>query len=373
MNPVLIIALSSLVIAAIVVIYTVVVIVRNNSRKQKHTKRHDLVRHESNPILSPQSHREWELEGTFNPGAVKDDEGRVHLFYRAVGADGISRIGYANSHDGFSISERSPYPVYEPKQGFGMPDPKVTPGPHKYDPLVYTSGGGWGGAEDPRVVAIEDRIYMTYTAFEGWSNMRIGLTSISKNDLKKKIWRWRRPILISPPRSRAKNWVFFPEKIGSKYAILHGIVPKIMIAYVDSPEMVPTINSSRDHGGYGIQDKSREKFWDKTMKGAGTPPIKTSLGWLVLYHAVGENKYMVGAMILDLKDPTKVLYRSPHAILNPDMPYENHSKPGIVYATGAVVKDDKLIVYYGGGDRHTCIAETPLDPLLTWLKTYGKV
>jgi predicted GH43/DUF377 family glycosyl hydrolase len=55
------------------------------------------------------------------------------------------------------------------------------------------------------------------------------------------------------------------------------------------------------------------------------------------------------------------------------MPYENDGKPGIVYASGSIIKDGKLIVYYGGGDKHVCAAETPLDPLLDWLVKYGKV
>ena len=371
MNQAFLIEVIWIAVAFIIVVYAAyAVLVKKTIGRRRH-KRFDLARHNNNPILSPQFHREWESEGAFNPGAVKDDEDNVHLFYRALGADGISRIGHAIAHDGRVIRDRSPYPIYEPAQT--KPEIPDTATPRKYDPLVYISGGGWGGAEDPRVVRIGDRVYMTYTAFGGWSNMRIGLTSISMKDLKNRIWRWKRPILISPPGRRDKNWVLFPEKINGKYAILHSLAPRVMVAYVDHPEMVPKIQSSRDHGGYGINDKSRETFWDKTMKGAGTPPIKTSIGWLILYHAIEDNQYKVGAMILDLNDPTKILYRSPEPILSPDMPYENDGKPGVVYATGAVVKDGKLFVYYGGGDKHTCVAETQLDPLLTWLMTYGKV
>ena len=78
-------------------------------------------------------------------------------------------------------------------------------------------------------------------------------------------------------------------------------------------------------------------------------------------------------MILDLKDPTKVLYRAPQPILEPDMPYENDGKPGVVYATGAVIIGDNLMVYYGGGDKHVCIAQTPLKQLLDYLVEHGKV
>ncbi|MDB5238697.1 MAG: hypothetical protein JWO00_32 [Candidatus Parcubacteria bacterium] len=341
-------------------------------------KKYFLARNKTNPVISPLRHREWETEGTFNPGAVKDRRGWVHLFYRALGRDGISRIGHTSGPDGRSFPERSPYPVYEPFPGYGKPEATDMNGPHGYDASAHASGGGWGGSEDPRTVIIGDRMYMTYTAFEGWDNMRIAVTSISLDDLEHERWNWRKPRLISPVNSRAKNWVFFPEKINGKYAILHSLSP-LSIAYVDSPDMTPKIESVRDHGGWGYEDKSRAKYWDKRVRGAGAPPIKTDIGWLLLYHAVDSRDpthvvgYKVGAMILDLKDPTKILYRSPEPILAPDMSYENDGKPGVVYASGAVVKDGKLIVYYGGGDKHTCVAETQMGSLLAWLTEYGKV
>jgi predicted GH43/DUF377 family glycosyl hydrolase len=351
----------------------------NHFAKGKHHKKHLLARHAHNPIVSPQSHRDWEAEGTFNPGAVTDRKGWTHLFYRAIGRDGISRIGHIAGNDGMHFTERTPYPVYEPVPGYGKPEATELNGPHEYDISAHASGGGWGGSEDPRTVRIGDRVYMTYTAFEGWNSMRIAITSISMSDLENGRWKWRRPRLISPAGVKAKNWVLFPEKINGKYAILHSIAPKIQIAYVDSPDMTPRIDSVADHGGGGYGDNSRAKFWDKRVRGAGAPPLKTDIGWLLLYHAIDARNpkhvvgYKVGAMILDLNDPTKVLYRSPEPILSPDMSYENDGKPGVVYASGAVIRDGKLLVYYGGGDKHTCVAETPLDPLLTWLMTYGKV
>lgn len=342
-------------------------------------KKYHLLRHAHNPIASPQSHREWEYEGTFNPGAVMDDEGRVHLFYRALGRDGISRVGHMLVPDGKTVTERSSYPVYEPRKGAGMPDEIRKDLPIEKEVFDNPSGGGWGGAEDPRMVRIGNRVFMSYTAFEDWSNMRIAITSISMNDLKKKRWNWKQPLLISPKNSRAKNWVLFPEKIRGKYAILHGLSPRIMVAYLDSPDMIPSIESLRDHGGWGYQDKKRKGYWDECVRGAGAPPMKTDLGWLLLYHAIDKRDparvvgYKVGAMILDLEDPTRVIYRSPEPILSPDMHYENDGKPGVVYASGAVLKDGTLFVYYGGGDKHTCVAETPLAPLLEWLQNYGRV
>ncbi|MFA6554040.1 MAG: hypothetical protein WCS89_00880 [Candidatus Paceibacterota bacterium] len=368
MQPSLILALIALLFVALAL-----AIARFATISYKKLKpQYKLDRHHANPILSPQLVREWEHGGTFNPAAIKDDRGIVHLLYRAIGADGISRVGHSSSENGKDFNVRSSYPVFEPLPGYGMPDAEKVTGPKKYCPAFYTSGGGWGGSEDPRAVTIDGRVYMTYVAFEGWSSVRIGLTSILLEDLKKGKWNWRRPCLISPPRQVNKNWLIFPEKIHGKFAILHGITPNILVDYVDSLDALGDtkfIKSSAPRGG-------RKGFWDNWVRGAGPPPIKTELGWLLLYHAMDRadpNKYKVGAMILDLNDPTKVLYRSPHSILEPDAHYENDGKPGVVYASGAVVIGENLMIYYGGGDKHVCIAETPMKKLLEWLVSYGRV
>jgi 3-phosphoglycerate kinase len=69
-----------------------------------------------------------------------------------------------------------------------------------------------------------------------------------------------------------------------------------------------------------------------------------------------------------VKDPKKVLYRSPHSILEPDEWYENDWKPGVVYVCGAVLNGNQVFVYYGGGDKHTCLATANLDELINFIK-----
>jgi predicted GH43/DUF377 family glycosyl hydrolase len=334
-----------------------------------------LVRSSSNPILSPDRRKIWELEGTFNPGAIIDDNGCVHLFYRAIGNDGLSRIGHAVSKDGIRFEERSPYPVFQPMTGYGLPDPKKFKGPMTYDPTFYTSGGGWGGAEDPRTVRIDDRIYLTYVAFEGWEHMNMAVTSISVNDLKNRRWNWKRPALLT--KERSKNWVLFPEKFNGKFAIIHGVLDKVMIEYVDNLDRVPPIQSLKNRDGMpGYEAVSRKNCWDHWVRGAGAPPERTDKGWLLFYNALDihdPGKYKVGAMLLDLKDPSLITYRSPQPILEPKMSYENDGKPGVVYASGAVIKDGAVFLYYGAGDRHIGLATIPLSQLLDWLVKYGKV
>jgi len=328
-----------------------------------------LERFDSNPILESRRGHAWEGEGTFNPTVVQDDEGVVHILYRALGHDGVSRVGYAQSKDGMHFTKRSPYPIFEPSIGYGIPNPGISFAPANYNPAMYLSGGGWGGAEDPKAVKIGDTVYMLYMAFEGWNSMRIALTSISVSDFKAGRWHWKKPRLISPPEERHKNWVLFPEKINGKYAILHGIAPKILVDYVDNIDTFDGyIYSERPEG----PQPGRKGKWDGLLRGAGPSPVKTEIGWLLLYHALDKrdsSRYKLGAMILDKDNPTKVLYRSSHPILSPDMHYENNGKPGIVYASGATIKGPDLHVYYGGGDKVSCVATTPLVKFLKYMVT----
>ncbi len=319
-----------------------------------------LVRSEQNPIISPRPKNGWEAWQTFNPGVVLLD-GKIHFLYRAIGEDGVSRLGYAVSSDGFTIDERLPYPVYEHK---------TKSGERVFSIYSYFSGGSFGGSEDPRLVRVdeEDVLYMTYTACD--NGLRVGLTSIKVDDFLNKKWKWEPPVLISLPGEVHKNWLIFPEKINGRYAILHSIKPNIQIEYVDSLEFDENDYINSFHGG-----GPRKRCWDKWLRGAGAPPLKTEEGWLLFYHAMDDDwsKYKVGAMLLDLKDPTKVLHRSKEPVLVPEEFYENSGyKPGVVYVSGAVVKDGNLLVYYGCSDSYIGVAYAPLEEFLEALKKETK-
>lgn len=318
-----------------------------------------LSRHNNNPVLSPPEYSDWEAIGTFNPAAVKDDNGKVHIVYRALGADGMSRFGYALSTDGTNFSDKSPYPV------FVMQNPRSNT-PQRFDPVMYPSGGSWGGCEDPRMVRMDGRVYLSFNAFDGWDFIRMAVTSIDEKDFFSKKWKWSKPILISPTGKINKNWVLFPEKINGKFAILHSISPEIQIDFVDNLEEL-AYGDKKINSKFG--QKAPRPSWDTWLRGAGPPPIKTDRGWLVLYHATtqGDGRYKLGAMLLDQNDPKNVTHRSPGPVLIPDEWYENDWKPGVVYACGAVIKDGELFVYYGGGDKHVCVAKTPLEELLNSL------
>lgn len=363
---------SHFIIFYIFVIYVVGFVIWTNfkkrAKKKQKSKNLKIHKHIENPIISPIYDNDWENEGTFNPAAFIDDNKKIHILYRALGSEGISRIGYAevNDDNAFIIDDRIGYPIYHTEI---TERPERTP--LEYSPLYYASGGGWGGCEDPRAVIIDGIVYVTYVAFEGWHSVRIALTSISLSDFKKRKWNWKKPIFLSPKGEVHKNWVIFPEKINGKYAVLHSISPEIKIDYLENLWNFKEIKIKSKAPGGG-----RKGHWDNKMRGAGPPPLKTNLGWLVLYHAMDEkdpDKYKMGAMILDYKNPTKVLYRSIAPILEPTEHYENHGKPGVIYASGAVIKDDNLYVYYGGGDRVVCAMKTELNELLEFLKDHGKV
>jgi len=192
---------------------------------------HQLERHKSNPIIEPREGNYWEMKATFNPGAVYADR-RVHLLYRAIGGDDVSVLGYAASDDGVSFKDRSDEPAFRPFT-IRSTTPKED---QKMLSPAYFSGGGWnGGCEDPRLTLIDDTIYLTYTAFDGWGSIRMALSSIGVEDFLKKNWKWKHPAMISPPGEIHKNWVLFPEKIHGKFAILHSISPNILVDYFDDP------------------------------------------------------------------------------------------------------------------------------------------
>lgn len=307
-----------------------------------------LEKHSENPIIAPDPKNDWESWQTFNPGALLLDN-HVHFLYRAIGSDGLSRFGYAFSEDGLSIDRRLAFPAYEHEI-------------RSYSLVSYPSGGSFGGAEDPRIVRIEDEpyIYITYTACDG--GLRVGLSRIHIDDFRKGRWNWSVPKLISSQGETHKNWIIFPEKINGKYAIMHSLNPEIQVAYLDDLNF-----SNNETITSFFRSEERKDVWDKWIRGVGPTPIKTDKGWLVFYHAMDDDwsKYKVGAMLLNLEDPTKVIYRAKSPILEPSEEYENCGfKSGVVYVSGAVVKDGVLYIYYGGADSYVCVAYENLDTFL---------
>lgn len=325
-----------------------------------------LIKNINNPILLPHPDRKWENKQVFNPAAVLHDD-KVHLLYRAVGDGDMSVLGYATSSDGHNVDKRYNEPAYVPREKFEF---TKTFGVNSFFSKYMSGGGGYGGIEDPRITKIDGKFYLTYVAYDGNSPPRVAMSYITISDFDNKNWKkWSKPVLLSPPGVVDKNAAILPEKIDGKYVIFHRIYPDILIDEVDSLD---------DFDGKKVWLKGMKKihprpnFWDSNKVGIGPPPIKTKDGWLAIYQGVGfqdNSRYKIGAMLLDLKDPSKVLYRSTHPILEPEEYYENEGfKSGVVYPCGAVILGETLIVYYGGSDTFIAAASANLNDFLDNLK-----
>lgn len=315
-----------------------------------------LMRSDDNPIMRADPSHGWEAGAVFNPAALRLN-GKIHLVYRAISRDGLSVFGYAHTEDGIHIDERLPDPIY-------IPTDKSPRGGHVY---AFTSGHNWGGFEDPRLTHVGDFIYMTYTFFDGSQPPAVAMTFISVDDFLAKKWTWSPQKMLSPPGQSHKNWVIFPEKFNGKFAVLHSITPRIMIDYIDDlqNEHMPPIHSQ-------YSSKGRDRHWDTLVRGVGAPPLRTEEGWLIFYHAMDRrapNGYKIGAMVLDLEDPTKILYRANVPLLEPQMDYERHGyTANVTYVCGTAIIEDTLFVYYGGADTVVCAATVNLHEFLAYLK-----
>ena len=308
-----------------------------------------LSRLDGKPALEPVPEHPWESKYVLNAGAIALD-GRVFLLYRAYGEEGVSRIGLAASHDGLRFTERLDRPVFEP----------MAPCESR-------------GCEDPRLTKIGDRIFMTYTAFDG-TIAQIALASISTTDFLRHRWgAWRRHGLFLPG-CVDKDGALFPELFGGKFAMLHRIEPHIWIGFSSRAEC-----PWPSQGHVVLASPTVGNSWDSNKIGAGAQPIKTRHGWLLITHGVDHSRvYRLGVMLLDLRDPTILIYRSPNYILEPITEWERGREgeswvPNVVFTCGAVPRDgpkdildanDELIVYYGAADTLVSVATAKVGDLI---------
>lgn len=300
-------------------------------------------RSEKNPILRPREGKAWEALGVFNPAAI-DIDGTVRIYYRAATASNVSTFGYASSRDGVTIDERGDDPVYKarvPAEGVGH--------------------DAYAGCEDPRVVQIDEKLYMTYTGYDSF-NPVVMISSIAVSDFaEKKHEAWSLPIAISPPNVPDKDACLFPRKLPKGYLFLHRIAHHLCAGYIDTLEFTPScINFCIDVLG------PRPGMWDGVKVGISGPPLETDKGWILFYHGISEDGvYRMGAVLLDKDDPTIVLGRTAAPLFEPVEYYEKVGIiPNVVFPCGNIVRNGTIYLYYGGADYVVGVATASLEELV---------
>lgn len=297
-----------------------------------------LERHKDNPILLPRSYTAWDTIGAFNPGAVMDDDGRIHILYRGAGVTPkgpgskfhVATIGHAISDDGINIVERSNFPVID---------------------LLGEDKTIWGitGVEDPRITKIDDTYYIVY-AITGFCWDRLALASTKDFKTYKK-----HGLIVKDISQRTGG--LFPEKINGNYFLMHRPIPNIWISQSSDLE---------EWGNAKMIMTNQVLPWCAEKLGICAPPIRTEKAWAVIFHGKDRQRvYRLGIFWLDLEDPYKVLKIQEQPILEPESPYEtqNGITGNCIYACGAVVKNGTVFVYYGAGDSVGCVATMPQEML----------
>jgi len=331
-------------------------------------------------LLTPKdiepSFPDWEVKGVLNPGGVRAKDGKVVLYARIAEAPAYKEENYYKcpvivSEDEYEASSKTLHKRVIAKIDTNSPNIiflkdklcKLTTISHLRKIILDKSGYNVEyidplptfvgrpvtseyGVEDGRITQIGKSYYMTYVAVSDRDGVS---TSLAESiDLKN----WTRRGLIFQEQN--KDAVLFPEKINGLYVALNRpessfVFSKSNIWISYSPDLI-----------FWGKEKSlldaRKKSWESERNGAGPPPIKTKKGWIIIYHGVslkrGKARYCAGAALLDLRNPERVLARSPRnkPLIIPEYPFEKKGfMNNVVFPTAAIKKNEKEILLYSGG------------------------
>lgn len=302
-------------------------------------------RYKNNPILTA---RDWPYPANtvFNAGATIF-EGETLLLVRVEDLRGISHLTAARSKDGKTNWQIDP-------------EPTLTPDPENYPEEIW-------GIEDPRITYLEEmqKFAIAYTAYsKDGPLVSLATTTDFKN--------FKRYGAITHPEN--KDAALFPKKINDLWCLIHRPVygggsqaAHMWIAY--SPDLI-------HWGRHRIFIEARQGgWWDSNKIGLNCPPIKTSEGWLIIYHSVRQHAsgsiYRLGLALLDLEDPVKVIRRSKQWVFGPRESYERSGDvPDANFPCGAVLNDEtgELCLYYGAADTCMALATANINDILDFLK-----
>lgn len=342
-------------------------------------------RYKQNPLLSPKdlkpSDKNMIIECLLNPGVFKFNEKTgllVRVAERTVQKEGIVSVPVYNNQGNIEILN------------FNHNDPKLDASDARvinYDGIdylttishlrllfsddgknfkeseIYPSIFGEGeyesyGIEDCRVSQLDDTYYLTYTMVSS-NGVGVGLRTT-------KDWKnFEKKGMIFSPHN--KDCAIFEEKIKDKFFALHRpSSPELGGNYIWLSESPDGIH----WGNHRCIAKTREGKFDSKRLGAGAAPIKTEKGWLMIYHGATErNRYCLGAILLDLEHPSKVIARSEEPIMEPIAEYERTGFFGdVIFTNGHIVKGDKIEMYYGAADEFVGLATFSIKEILKTLE-----
>ena len=227
----------------------------------------------------------------------------------------------------------------------------------EYPPLFGQGDYESYGIEDCRVSQIKDTYYLTYTMVSP-NGVGVGLkTTTDWKDFK------AYGMIFSPHN---KDCAIFEETIGGKYYAFHRpSSPELGGNYMWIAESPDGIH----WGGHKCIARTRPHAFDSARLGAGAAPIRTPKGWLAIYHGADHgHRYCLGALLLDLQDPSKVLSRSELPLMEPLEVYEREGFFGeVIFTNGHVVDGDEVLMYYGASDEYVALATLSIAEILNTL------
>jgi len=232
----------------------------------------------------------------------------------------------------------------------------------RFTPAEATESMNWGYGYDPRVCFIDGRYYVTWcNAYAGWPTIGIAYTYDFET-----YYQMENAFL---PFNR--NGVLFPRRIDGHFAMLsrpsdRGHTPFGEIYYSESPDMT--------YWGKHRMVMRPAGGWQSTKVGAGPVPIETTEGWLLFYHGVLTScngfVYSMGAAVLDLDRPWKVIARTEPYLLHPKVLYEQVGDvPNVIFPSAALTDaaTGRIAIYYGAADTVTCLAFCQVDEVVEFV------
>jgi predicted GH43/DUF377 family glycosyl hydrolase len=301
-------------------------------------------RHPGNPILTA-SDWPYPANAVFNPAAVRSN-GTTVLLARVEDLRGISHLTVARSANGFDNWSVAVEPLLEPLPGI--------------------ESEAWG-FEDARTVWVEElgRFVITCTAY-GPAGPAVYLATTRDFSSVE-----RHGVVVTP---EDKNAAILPERVAGEWILFHRPVN----GYGTHRPGI-ALSRSSDLANWGhtetVMEPRSGAWWDSLRIGIGPPLLKTERGWLLIYHGVKETVagalYRVGAALLDLEEPSRVIGRSPNWILGPSESYERTGDvPNAVFPCGLThdSTSGRLHLYYGAADTSICVATAMLDDVLEGIR-----